>query len=175
MLLQDAIKLIDHPLLRNKKPGIWADLGCGQGLFTNALAQVIAPESRIYAVDKEDSVFDIPISMPPVCIEKITADFVKDNLPFNDLDGILMANSLHFVKDKTAFLKKIQGYFASKKTFLFIEYDMDSANPWVPYPVSFKSLEQLAKSSGYGSPIKIYELPSRYNRSNIYSAIAQSE
>src|SRR5207237_9801429 len=50
MELHTAIELI--------KPGItpvqnarWADLGCGQGLFTRALAQIIGKESTIYAVD----------------------------------------------------------------------------------------------------------------------------
>jgi precorrin-6B methylase 2 len=37
--------------------GTWADLGAGDGTFTRALARLLGPNSRIYAVDRDlDSV-----------------------------------------------------------------------------------------------------------------------
>jgi hypothetical protein len=53
---------------------------------------------------------------------------------------------------------------------LLVEYDMDTANPWVPYPVSFTSLMQLFQELGYTTIQHLGELPSRYNRANIYAA-----
>ena len=50
MQLSEAIQLIQHPVTKEKSA--YADLGCGNGLFTKALAQLVAPQSVIYAVDK---------------------------------------------------------------------------------------------------------------------------
>jgi hypothetical protein len=45
---------------------------------------------------------------------------------------------------------------------------MDTPNTWVPYPLSFISLELLFKKAGYTTVDKIYSTPSAYNRSHIY-------
>ncbi len=44
--------------------------------------------------------------------------------------------------------------------FLIVEYDMNNANRWVPYPVSFRYLKQLFQKSGYGLIEKLREYPS---------------
>jgi hypothetical protein len=81
-----------------------------------------------------------------------------------------MANSLHYVRDKTAFIKNIERSFVQKGSFLIIEYDTEQANPWVPYPINFSSLKQLFNKAGYAVVEKISETPSAYGPRNIYSA-----
>lgn len=91
----------------------WADLGCGSGTFTLALADLLQPQSIIYAIDKDaPALQQIPSHYNEVNIEKITTDFSKQQPLFNDLDGILMANSLHYIKDKNSFIKGIANYLA---------------------------------------------------------------
>jgi ubiquinone/menaquinone biosynthesis C-methylase UbiE len=51
MTQRDAIALIDHPILRAAPPTHWADLGCGSGTFTLALATLLPPGSTIEAID----------------------------------------------------------------------------------------------------------------------------
>ena len=41
--------------------------------------------------------------------------------------------------------------------FLIVEYDMNNANRWVPYPLSFRYLKQLFQKSGYGLIEKLRE------------------
>ena len=171
MLLKEAIELIKYKKI--SKPGrqTWADLGCGSGTFTKALADLLSPGSVIYAVDKNSSALkQIPEEFGNASINKISGDFTKTEIPFN-LDGIIMANSLHFVNDKASFIKNIKNHLKEKGSFLIVEYDIDTANTWVPFPVSFQSLKLLFENMKYSSIIKLSERSSLYQSGHIYSAI----
>jgi ubiquinone/menaquinone biosynthesis C-methylase UbiE len=171
MELQDAIQLIRNSHIQHIEQTAWADLGCGTGLFTQALSTLLKEGSTIYAVDKNEASLKKIKPQSSINIEKVVADFVRNELNFQNLDGILMANSLHFVKDKVSFLNKISHHLKSSGCYLIVEYDMDRSNPWVPYPVSFSSVQKLFHDLGNFSIHKIHEIPSRYNRANIYSAL----
>lgn len=170
MELNQAIELIRTPHLINTMPQAWADLGAGSGLFARALAHLVGKDSTIYAVDKNASELQQIQAPIYVSIQAVKADFVNDVLNFSGLTGILMANSLHYVKDQQAFIHKMKPFFAADGRFLIVEYDTDNANPWVPYPLSFTSLTRLFKQAGYTTIEKISEAPSIYNNNNIYTA-----
>ncbi len=171
MQLKEAIKLINHPAIFQFGKMVWADFGCESGLFTHALVRRLAPGSKVYAIDRDLKLFQKKEKNPEVIIEMMRSDFIQDKLHIDKLDGILMANSLHFVPNKTAFLKNCGLLFKNKGCFLIVEYDMDEPNPWVPYPISFRVIDGLFKSVGYQHVHKIDEMPSKYHRANIYSAL----
>ncbi|MGB3076692.1 MAG: methyltransferase domain-containing protein [Chitinophagales bacterium] len=171
MDLHQAISLIDHDALSKKTISAWADLGCGSGLFTNALCGLLGHGCIVYAIDKNLNVLNTITSPTSVQIKKIKADFILDELPVPTLNGILMANSLHYVKDKKALLAKLQQYLKKDAVFLIVEYDTTVSNQWVPFPINFQALGTLFSASGYHAIQKIKEQPSIYNRANIYSAI----
>lgn len=174
MELQQAIELIYSNSIIQPKATAWADLGCGIGLFTQALAHLLQPASTIYAVDSNKSALSQLRSLTnDVNLNKIQADFVSDDLSFHHLDGILMANSLHYIKDKISFIQKAQKWLQPDGCFLLVEYDTDSANPWVPFPLSFTTLRQLFIQLGYKEVEKLQERPSIYNRAAIYSALVK--
>jgi trans-aconitate methyltransferase len=176
MQLKDAIQLLQPAQLQLKNRKRWADLGCGNGLFTKALAHLIDPKSTIYCVDTNHSSLDeIPNQYHEQVIEKIQADFVKDHLPFEKLDGILMANSLHFVNDKTVFLQKLNSYLQKDSCLIIVEYDTDKANKWVPYPLSFQSLLNLFMATDKYKVTKLKEHSSIYNNGKMYSALIISK
>ena len=173
MTLQEGITLIKTDKIDSSKAASWADLGCGSGLFTYALASLLKDASVIYAVDKNLSSFNKSPSLKNVLIKPVELNFEKTSLPFNKLDGILMANSLHYVKNKTDLLKKIKTCLNANGCFLIVEYDMEAANRWVPYPISFSSLTKLFHDVGFSFVEKISEKPSAFNRANLYSAIVE--
>jgi len=171
MELNQAMELIQGNYLLSNKPTLWTDLGCGAGLFTNALARLLAPGSKIFAVDKNINTFKNFSQNNNVITEKIEADFIYDELNLENLDGVMMANSLHYVKDKFSFIKKVSRYLKNNGCFLIVEYDTDTANPWVPYPLSFNTMKSLFITTGFHSVNKLNETRSRFNRAKIYSAI----
>jgi len=171
MRLKDAIDLVNHNAINKLDMQKWADLGCGTGTFTLALANLLANGSIIYAVDKNKSSLDkIPDQYNLIMFIKLNEDFKDSSLPEN-LDGILMANSLHYVKEKDIFVKRISQNLKQKGSFIIVEYDTEKSNPWIPYPISFNSLSILFEKLGYNSIIKINEHQSLYRREQIYSAI----
>lgn len=171
MQLSEAIHLIQHPIAKEKTA--YADLGCGNGLFTKALAQLLAPQSVMYAVDKNETALNSFSVDSNIQLQKINMDFIKDEFPFKNLSGILMANSLHYVEDKNAFLLKAKASLAQDGYFIIVEYDTNKANRWVPYPVSFSSIHNLFSTINFCSVQKLQTHPSRYWQS-MYSALIKA-
>lgn len=172
MDLRDAITFISPARLTSlTSPATWADLGCGTGLFTYALAHLLETGSTIYAWDKGN----IPLSNHPnprqITIKPRQLDFVTDQLPISGLDGILMANSLHYVAGKPAFIKKTSAQLQEKGVFLIIEYETNRANQWVPYPVPFNALKALFQQAGFSTAVKLNERPSLYGSGHMYAAL----
>lgn len=170
-LIKKGIEFSKESFHQNSQFQIWADLGAGKGLFTTALSKSLAPGSTIYAIDTDKKVLNKIEVNKNISLQLINADFVHDSLPFESLDGILMANSLHFVEDKHSFLKHLKLKLKPEGKLILVEYDMDKPNPWVPYPISFISLQALVAEAGFHTVSKIGEEPSVYNRANIYAAL----
>lgn len=170
MQLTTAISLIENDSIEQQEITSWADFGCGSGLFTEALAHYLKRGSKIYAVDKTIGISN-HTTLNGVLIESYKADFILDKLLLPRLDGILMANSLHYVKDKPAFIEKTKQYRKEGMFFLIVEYDTDiPVKTWVPYPVSYTSLKILFENEGYTSVVKLNEQPSVFG-SIMYTAI----
>jgi trans-aconitate methyltransferase len=169
--LTEAITLIQHERADTNAPAHWADLGCGDGLFTQAISTFLPAGSTVYGVDKTSSLKK-QTTRNGVELVPVKADFITGDLPFHQLDGVIMANALHYVKDKPAFLKKLQSHLQTGAPVILVEYDTDTAVPvWVPYPLSFASLKKLFAAAGYHTIRRLGEHPSIYGRSPMYAAL----
>ena len=175
MKLSDAIALITHPGLGEQPNARWADLGCGSGLFTFALAAQLQRGSHIYAVDKLAVTLQRLPNPQQVSIETLQADFTSGQLPFDQLDGILMANSLHFVPDQPNFIATAGRQIKKGGVLLLVEYDTDKPNRWVPYPVSRTQSKPLFANAGYTSFTELGRMPSAYHNGNLYAVIIKKE
>jgi ubiquinone/menaquinone biosynthesis C-methylase UbiE len=152
-------------------PTTWADLGCGDGTFTVALASLLAPGSTIHAMDREGSLLRrIPSVHNDVRITTHVGDFTHP-WPFTDLDGILMANSLHYVDDQGAFIRACEARMKATHRFLIVEYDSDEANRWVPYPLSRATLTGLFARVYCAPVLFLRSRRSLYRRAALYSAL----
>jgi ubiquinone/menaquinone biosynthesis C-methylase UbiE len=169
------IRLIE----RSVQPGesVWADFGSGDGAFTLALRKLGGPNMELYSVDLSDAklnrqlkAFEREFDLSRLHL--IHADF-EQSLELPQLDGILMANALHFVRDNVSFLKTVRGYLKPGGKFLIVEYDIDFGNPFVPYPVSYRTLIDRVQAAGFTKPELLARVPSRY-WTQIYSAVARN-
>jgi len=155
--------------------GIWADFGSGAGAFTLALADLLGTEGSIYSVDKERGALReqeraMRARFPGARVDYINADFMQ-RLTLPPLDGVVMANSLHFVRNKDVMLQLVRGYLKPGGRLLIVEYNADRGNMWVPYPFSYRSWEMLARKNGFDHTQLLTTVPSRFF-GEIYSAVS---
>jgi SAM-dependent methyltransferase len=170
MRQRDAIDLLADSKVEALGPMTWADLGSGEGTFTLALADVLAAGSVIHTMDLDGSALrKLPSTHKGVRITAHRGDFMKQPWPFPDLDGILMANSLHYVEDQAAFIRVCESHMKPRRHFLIVEYDTSEASRWVPYPVSRTRLTTLFERAGYASVRVLRSRPSVYRRAPLYA------
>jgi len=153
----------------------WADLGSGEGAFTLALADLLGPGGSIISVDRDRRALltqerALRAAFPQVALTPMVADFGRPmELPL--LDGIVMANSLHFSRDKLAVLRLVRGHLRPAGRLVLVEYDTDHGNHWVPWPLSYATWEALAADAGFHQTRRLASVPSRFLGS-IFSALS---
>lgn len=155
--------------------GTWADLGSGWGAFTLALADLLGPNSTIYSVDKDRSSLrqqqtELSRRFPDTTVHYLNADFTHP-LTLPPLDGIVMANSLHFVRRKEPVLDLLRSYLKPGGRLILVEYNADHGNLWVPHPLSYPTWEKLSLRNGFTSTRLLHTYPSRFLH-EIYSALS---
>lgn len=171
MELRHAIDMLAPAALDDLGPMVWADLGCGDGTFTRALAHGLAPGSTIHAIDRRPAIAPIDGNSAHVGINVHRGDFTRFPWPFDHLDGVLMANSLHYVRDHAAFLRQGARQMRPIHRFLIVEYDLVKGNRWVPYPLGRVALTDLFRALGYRSISMLGSRPSVYHRGDLYAAL----
>ena len=161
------------------RPGAtWADIGAGSGAFTLALADLLGPGGAILAVDRDagalrDNERAVTARFPGVALTTVTAD-LREPLPLPPLDGLVAANSLHFVaRDRQVeTVRRLAAHLRPNAPFVVVEYDADRGNPWVPNPFSASSWERLAEDAGLEAPTVIGRVPSRFLNA-IYASMSR--
>src|SRR5262245_45377900 len=138
---RDAVELLRDAVPAT--PGTWADVGSGDGTFTRALAERLGATSRIYAVDRDRralAALERWAKNSAAEIVTVQADFTKAfTLPGIDeggLDGMLLANALHFVREPGDVLRRLVRWLRPGGRVVLVEYDHRRANPWVPHPIA---------------------------------------
>jgi ubiquinone/menaquinone biosynthesis C-methylase UbiE len=159
--------------------GLWADLGAGSGAFTLALRELVGSGAAIYAVDKDQHrleelkhAYQGRFGDAPG-LQIVHADFTR-SLDLPPLDGVVMANSLHFFKDKEKVLRQVGTLLKPGGALLLVEYNVDSGNLWVPHPLTFETYRALAPRGGFTEPRLLAKHPSSFLH-EFYSAFAQRQ
>jgi SAM-dependent methyltransferase len=157
---------------------VWADFGSGRGAFTLALAELIGPDGRIYSIDLDHSALhsqeqQLRARFPGRAANStffLRADFTRPiDLP--PLDGVVMANSLHFHQGKLGIVQKIRDHLQPGGRLILVEYNVDRGNLWVPFPLSYPTWEALARQAGFEHTRLLATRPSRF-LGEIYSAVS---
>ena len=173
----------DHlALLRDGVPGpspagVWADLGAGRGAFALALAELLGPGAELYAVDRDARALsqlerEARARYPATRLRTLAADFTRP-LGLPPLDGMALANALHFVRDsdKGATLDLLRAQLKPGGRLLLVEYNAERGNHWVPWPLTFPRWADLAARHGFVDTRLLATHPSRFLR-EIYCALS---
>jgi glycerol uptake facilitator-like aquaporin len=92
-------------------------------------------------------------------IRKIVVDLQSASLRLPSVDGVLMANTLHFIQEQQVFLRRL---LSVADCFLIVEYERSKPNRWGPYPVGFERLRQLFTEAGVERVEKVATRPSLF-------------
>jgi ubiquinone/menaquinone biosynthesis C-methylase UbiE len=158
--------------------GVWADFGSGTGIFTLELRGLLGPTCEIFSIDRNGRDLErqrraFAERYPDTNIHYIEADFTQP-LDLPRLDGIVMANSLHYVPfhKQAAVLTQICSYLRwPGGRFIIVEYNAQAGNMWVPYPISIDAFLFMASQIGLHEARVLSVIPSRFLR-EMYSALA---
>jgi SAM-dependent methyltransferase len=171
MNIADAVEMIRDAV--GVSAGVWADLGAGTGTFTRALTEVLGAGSTVYAVDGDARAVRALRELASsnsgnVLVTAVHADFKRPlELPGlvredAQLDGILLANALHFVPDAERVLSGLVRQLRRGGRVVVVEYDRRAASQWVPYPIPASRWPRLAESAGLTEPTITATRPSSY-------------
>ena len=153
----------------------WLELGSGAGAFTLALADLLGRGGTIHSIDQDRGALAsqataIRAHDGGVRLDQRAADFTRP-LGFSGMQGVLMANSLHFVRDKAPVLALVRSYLAPGGRFVLVEYDADQGNHWVPHPISYTTWLAVAPAAGFSGARLLGRVPSRFLNA-IYASVA---
>jgi SAM-dependent methyltransferase len=158
---------------------MWADIGAGTGAFTLALADLLGPGATIVAVDRDAKALRTNAAamarrFPDVALQTVVGD-LEGRLSLPRLDGLVAANSLHFVQPdrQVAAISRLAEHVVPGGRFIVVEYDADRGNPWVPHPFSFRTWQRSAVEAGLTPPLLIGRVPSRFLGA-IYAAMTST-
>ena len=150
--LEKPLKLLPgcHP-----RPGRWADLGSGDGVFTEVLGHLLGAGSSLVALDWDRQALlrcqdQLSKARSGPATSFVQADLGRP-LPLRGLHGALMANVLHFFQDslKPQVLSHIRQSLLPGGQLILVEYPTERGNRAVPYPMSAPQIVRLVEDAGF--------------------------
>lgn len=159
-----------------QRTGVWADLGAGTGNFTLALRDLLDPTATIYAVDRDGKAIAAQRARAAqaahgAAIVPMQADF-KQPLRLPPLDGVIVANALHFVHDQEHTFMEIVAQIKPGGRLLVVEYELSQPQRWVPVPFPWVRFQALAAALGLGEPTLVGTRRSPSTGIMLYAAVA---
>jgi phospholipid N-methyltransferase len=191
MRVDEAIDFILPALPRAVGNGAatWADVGAGDGTFTRALSRYLGEAGTIHAIDRDHAAMQRLSAAPQApqashesrsaTIVTHTGNVADDaswrGLALPPLNGILIANTLHFVPNagQSAVLERLASSLAHEGRLLVIEYEHRAANRWVPYPIAFEELSAILPVTLL-QPVKVASRPSAFGGSMYLSLMRKA-
>lgn len=129
-----------------------ADVGAGSGYFTLRLARAVGPAGSVLAVDANaDLLAHLDGRLREAGLANARTLLVpKDDpkLPPGSLDTVLIVDTLHYVQDRAAWLKKVRSGLAPGGRVVVIDFVPKSVEkrPWGPPPSQWMSREEVDAS-----------------------------
>ncbi len=141
--------------------------------------ELLGAGSRIYAVDRNPRALAALKRWADAAgadVTPITADFTEAAAPpgleAGHLDGMLLANALHFVPAGEQVLRRLVDLVRPGGRVLVVEYERRGPSRWVPFPVTPERFAKLSEAAGLSAPVVVASRPSAFG-GNLYAAVAE--
>jgi SAM-dependent methyltransferase len=126
-----------------------ADIGAGTGYFTFPVAKAVGPSGVVWALDIAPEMLeylDMRVKarqVENVKLRQVTSD--DPQIPAGSVDTILIIDTIHYVKDRTGYAKKLLPALAPGGRVVIIDYKPKpmSERPWGPPPEQQFPREQM--------------------------------
>lgn len=156
--------------------GTWADFGSGTDAFTLALAEIVGRDAHLYSIDQQDSALrqqkqTMRRTFPELKVEYIVANYTK-SLDLPNLDGIVMANTLHFQRHKDGVLQLVYRYLRPGGAVYPGVIQHRSGQSLGSHPFSYESWATMAHRNGFVDTQLLAIRPSRF-MGEIYAAASR--
>lgn len=117
-----------------------ADIGAGSGYFTLRLARAVGNDGRVLALDVRQEMLDhIAGRLREARLDNVTLGLVPADDPgleAGSCDLILMVDTIHYVKDRAAYARKLRAGLAPGGRLAIIDfrYDPQAQHEFAPPP-----------------------------------------
>ena len=126
-----------------------ADIGAGSGHFARRVSKAVGPTGVVWAIDIAPEVLEYLEArarregLANIRIQRVTPD--DPQLPPGSVDTILMVDTLHYVKDRSAYAKRLRAGLAPGGRVVVIDFLPKSLEerPWGPPPEQKMSREEV--------------------------------
>lgn len=126
-----------------------ADIGAGSGYFTIPVARAVAPTGVVQALDIAPEMLEyLEFRVKAQKIENVRLRKVQSDDPLLEpasVDTILMIDTIHYVKDRVGYARKLRPGLAPGGRLVIIDYIPKpmSERPWGPSPEQQISRQQM--------------------------------
>jgi ubiquinone/menaquinone biosynthesis C-methylase UbiE len=157
--------------------GVWADIGSGDGVFTTVIQDILGPDGRVIAVDRDGRALKhlekrFLRDHPGIPVETIQADL---RTPFDlpALDGFVAGNVLHFfeTKARSALFNRLVRFLKPGGLAVVVGYNTRKPNVAVPFPLAPDGFLMLAAEVGLDGGRIAARVPSSF-LGEMYAGVA---
>lgn len=156
------------PACHPEAGGRWADVGCGDGIFTAVLADLLGSDGWVIGLDRDRTALRrFQRNMTEAGLNRRTSALIADfhrPVPWQAIDGLVAANALHFTRDaaKKKALTGLANSLRSGGQLVVVEYNHASGTAAVPHPLTASAWIELFRSVGLREVRLAARTPSRY-------------
>jgi ubiquinone/menaquinone biosynthesis C-methylase UbiE len=148
-----------------------ADIGAGSGYFTIPVARAVGPTGVVHALDVSPEMLEyLDFRIKSQKIENVRLRRVSSDNPRLEpasIDTVLMIDTIHYVKDRVAYAKKLRQGLAPGGRLVIIDYVPKpmSERPWGPLPeqqISRHQMDSEMAAAGFSVAHAYDFLPEQY-------------
>lgn len=148
-----------------------ADIGAGSGYFTIPVAEAVGPTGKVLALDIAPEMIEyLGFRLKALKIQNVEQRKVKSDDPMLEpagVDTILMIDTIHYVKDRVAYARKLRQGLVPGGRLVIIDYIPKpmSERPWGPPPeqqIPRKQMDADMVAAGFKAAQAYDFLPEQY-------------